>query len=316
MRSLALRGVVLLVLVVVMRRDDWRKRVMTGCAGVRVAPRPWRFPTSAAERTGAGDHSNAAGLRGLLTVSGCKRLAPLPDIARSGSAFPSCAPVPTPQRRNAKPGAGTSSRPASWADRAEHEDRRPGAADHRGVPCRAQGGDERVRARHGRLPVPLVQPVPGGVPQPVRVRRPGRAPAGRRGRRWRRRPRAAPDRAAAPAPRRLHRPSGIKHRRPDLRPRPGPRRPAPRRGPRTPPRARRTSPRPRCPDGPRSPSACRSTQARSSSTSARPAAATRPATMAADEDPRPRPCGMVLWPASRSPGTRRRGRPARPGSSG
>ena len=48
--------------------------------------------------------------------------------------------------------------------------------------------------------------------------------------------------------------------------------------------------------------ACPRSQSGVTCTWASPAAATRPATIAAEEDPRPRPCGMVLRQPSQSPG--------------
>ncbi len=71
---------------------------------------------------------------------------------------------------------------ASCSARPEDQHRRPGAADHRGPALPAEILQQLVRPGHGRTPVPLVQPVPGGfekqcglVGQGVhQQRRPGR----------------------------------------------------------------------------------------------------------------------------------------------
>ena len=105
-----------------------------------------------------------------------------------------------PQRRSPNPGAGNASRSASWVGRPSTRTDRSGAADHRGVACGTQRGDQGVRPRHGRLPVAAGAASPGWRPTTGPGHRPGRAPAGRPGRRSRRRRRGAPVRAAAPGP--------------------------------------------------------------------------------------------------------------------
>ena len=186
----------------------------------------------------------------------------------------------------------------------EHQHRRPSSADHRRQPSTAQVDQELVRARHRRPAVALVQPVPGRLDQEVGLRRQRvhqqRRPGGVGGRvdvrhGIRQQPTSG---------RRLHRrrrPRTASRRSPAA---PGlaPRRPRHRR--RTPARSRRRSRPPHCRDGLRSRSRAAASTLGSGSAPASPRAASRPATMAAEDEPRPRPWGNVLCARSRSPGAR------------
>ena len=214
---------------------------------------------------------------------------------RSGAAAPPSRPGP----RRSSASASQSAQNASTVG--------PGSGDHGGHAVGAQRVDQVERRRHGGTPVVLVEEVAGGGQQVLGGRRRARRPAARSARRWRRRRRAARSRAAVRGPPRStagraartprRPPAG---RRPRVR-----RRSRPPRGPRS--RSRRTRPVRRCRGGPPAAAASRNAASSSSSrvppaTSAR--ASAMPPTIAADDEPRPRACGMALSQRSRSPGGR------------